>query len=118
LPDIIEYVKSEKPLRPERNALPGAILGNFFHSMADKQFARLDVNYEVRDSCKSCGNCTRICPRGNVTLQDRKPTWHHDCDFCGTCATWCPNKAIGFKGAPVSPRGHNAQVTWADLIGA
>jgi hypothetical protein len=28
LPDIIEYAKSEMSLRPERNALPGAILGS------------------------------------------------------------------------------------------
>ena len=44
LPDIIEYAKSEMSLRPERNALPGAILGNFFDSMAGKQFARRDPN--------------------------------------------------------------------------
>ncbi len=117
LPGIIETIKAERKLKVERSAVGGTLLGNFFHSMAGKQFARLDANYEVRDSCKSCGNCTRICPRGNVTLMDGKPTWHHDCDFCGACATWCPNNAIGFKGAPAALRKHNESVTRAELMG-
>jgi ferredoxin/flavodoxin len=118
LPEIIRHVKNEKHIRPERNALPGALLGNFFHSKAVPQFARLDSGYEVRASCKSCGTCTKICPRGNVTLQDGKPSWHHDCDFCGACATWCPNEAIGFKGMPPAPRRHNPRVTKEDLLWA
>ena len=118
LPEIIECVKNRKRIRPDRNALPGAILGNFFHRMAGPQFARLDAGYETSSACKSCGNCTRVCPRGNVTLQEGKPAWHHDCDFCGACATWCPNNAIGFKSAPAAPRRHNAQVTRADFIWA
>ncbi|MGA2615387.1 MAG: EFR1 family ferrodoxin [Spirochaetia bacterium] len=118
LPEIIQCVRSEKRMKPDRNALPGAILGDFFHTKAGSQFAGLDASYEVSENCKSCGNCTRICPRGNVTLLDGKPTWHHDCDFCGACATWCANNAIGFKGMPPSSRKHNMQVTRADLVWA
>jgi ferredoxin/flavodoxin len=116
LPEIIECVKSRKHIRPERNALPGAVLGNFFHRMAGPQFARLDASYEVGAACKSCGNCARVCPRGNVSLQDGKPAWQHDCDFCGACATWCPNNAIGFRSMPAVPRRHNMQVQRADFL--
>jgi len=116
--EIVRHVKNEVRSKPERNALPGAILGNFFHTKAVPQFARLDSGYEVRASCKSCGTCTKICPRGNVTLVDGKPTWHHDCDFCGACATWCPNEAIGYKGMPPVPRRHNPRVTREDMLWA
>ena len=118
LPEIIECIRNEKRIRPERSALPGAILGNFFHSKAKEQFAGLDANYEVRESCEGCGTCTRICPRGNVTLVTGRPEWHHDCDFCGACATRCPNNAIGSRGMPATPRGHNSDVNAADLMRA
>ena len=118
LPEIIEWIRNEKRIRPERSALPGAILGNFFHTKAKEQFPRLDANHEVGESCKSCGTCTRVCPRGNVTLMGGRPGWHHDCDFCGACATWCPNNAIRTKGMPVAPRSHNTEVNAADLMWA
>jgi ferredoxin/flavodoxin len=118
LPEILEVVKNERRIGPERSALVGSMLGNLFHSKAETAFASLDASYVVGESCKSCGTCGRICPRGNVFLEDGKPAWHHDCDFCGACATWCPNQAIGMKVTPASARGHNPQVKAVDLIWA
>ncbi len=118
LPEIIEAIRGERRVKPERNAFLGSVLGNFFHRMAEGQFARMDASYRVGDACAGCGNCGRICPRGNVSLEGGRPAWHHDCDFCGACATWCARNAIGFEGAPASPRRHNPQVTAADLIWA
>ncbi len=116
LPEIIEAVRNEKHGRVERNALPGALLGSFFHGKAAPQFARLDSAYRVSQACAGCGTCTRVCPRGNVTLESSKPAWHHDCDNCGACATWCPQNAIGLQGAPSAPRRHNLEVAAADLM--
>ena len=116
LPEIIEAVRNEKHGTVERNALPGALLGSFFHGKAAPQFARLDSAYRVSQACAGCGTCTRVCPRGNVTLESSKPAWHHDCDNCGACATWCPQNAIGLQGAPSAPRRHNLEVAAADLM--
>ena len=118
LPEIVEAVRAAKKHRPERNALVGTLLGNFFHGQAQKAFAGMDKGYKLHDVCQGCGTCTRICPRGNVTLENGKPSWHHDCDFCGACATWCARSAIGFNGMPASPRKHNPQVRAADVIWA
>ncbi|MGA2480238.1 MAG: EFR1 family ferrodoxin [Spirochaetia bacterium] len=115
LPEIIEMVRDEKHGSIERNALPGALLGGFFHGKAVPAFTKMDALYRVSDACAGCGTCTRICPRGNVKLENGKPQWHHDCDNCGTCATWCPHNAIGRGGAAPSPRRHNAAVVAADL---
>ena len=91
---------------------------DFFHSKAEAQFTGMDRAYRVSESCKACGTCARICPRGNIALESGKPAWHHDCEFCGACGAWCPNNAIGFAGAPSAPRRHNPQVTAADLMRA
>ena len=40
LPEIMETVRNEKHVRIERNALPGALLGSFFHDKAAPRFAR------------------------------------------------------------------------------
>jgi len=118
LPEIIDAVRNERSVGPERSALLGTLLGNFFHTKAEGAFVRLDESYAVGEKCAGCGQCGRVCPRGNVVLLNGRPAWHHDCDFCGACATWCPNNAIGYKGAPAAPRGHHPDVKAADLIWA
>jgi ferredoxin len=115
LPAIIDAVGNEQAKAPDNSAFLGALLGNFFHSQATIQFAGMDAVYSVNESCVGCGQCSRICPRGNVTLQDGKPAWRHDCDFCGACITWCPRKAIMSKADPAAPHGHHPGVTAADL---
>jgi len=116
LPRIIEMVRDEKSGPIERNALPGALLGSFFHGKAVPSFAKLDAMYRVADTCVGCGTCARVCPRANVKLDTEKPVWQHDCDNCGACATWCPRNAIGFEGAPAAPRRHNPAVAASDLM--
>jgi ferredoxin len=118
LPEIIEAVRNETRGRVDRNALPGAVLGSFFHGKAAPQFANMDSAYALAATCAGCGTCTRVCPRGNIALESGRPAWHHDCDNCGACATWCPQHAIGFHGAPSAPRRHNPQVVAADLMWA
>jgi len=115
LPEIVEAVRTGKKHGPERNAPIGTLLGNFFHWQAQKAFAGMDKGDKLHEVCQGCGTCTRICPRGNVTLEAGKPSWHRDCRFCGACATWCARNAIGFNGMPALPRAHNPQVRAADL---
>jgi Pyruvate/2-oxoacid:ferredoxin oxidoreductase delta subunit len=118
LPQVIEAVRTETKSRPERNALAGTVLGNFFHGMAGKAFAKMDSGYHLQAECAACGTCGRVCPRGNVRLEDGRPVWHHDCEFCGACATWCTRNAIVLSGTSGQPRRHHAQVTAVDLAWA
>jgi ferredoxin len=115
LAEIVETVRQERRMRPERNALPGAILGNFSHDKAAPIFMKLNASFKVAPECAGCGTCARVCPRGNITREDGKSTWHHDCEFCGTCATWCPQHAIGFDGNLAPNRKHNAAVAVSDF---
>jgi len=116
LAEIVQTVRGEKRTRAERSALPGALVGGFFHGMAAAQMTRLDANYRVSDACAGCGTCTRVCPRGNVRRETGTTSWHHDCDNCGACITWCPRHAISYEGMPNAPRRHHPDVTAADLM--
>jgi len=61
-----------------------------------KNTERLDIKYTVSDGCTGCGLCKRICPVGNIALEDNKPKWLHRCEHCVACISWCPIKAIDY----------------------
>ena len=54
----------------------------------------LDADFYVSEKCTSCGMCERVCPAGNIKLEDGKPNWQHHCEHCVACISWCPAAAI------------------------
>lgn len=42
----------------------------------------------VGEGCNNCQICTRVCPRGNIKL-DEKPVIGDNCDFCMGCVHHC-----------------------------
>jgi len=44
--------------------------------------------------CDSCDICAKLCPTGNITVQDRHVRWGRDCLLCVTCEMKCPRDAI------------------------
>lgn len=55
-----------------------------------------DSGYHVSDDCISCGICKRVCPAKNITMQDGKPVFHHQCESCLSCIQHCPKQAINY----------------------
>lgn len=54
--------------------------------------------YRVDGSkCISCGKCKQICPMGNITMVDGRPTWGKNCAMCMACYHVCPTHAINYK---------------------
>lgn len=44
--------------------------------------------------CTGCGTCVRLCPTGNIRLDDGRPVWGSDCLLCLACEMNCPEDAI------------------------
>jgi ferredoxin len=57
----------------------------------------MDKGFVVSDKCTSCGTCVTVCPSGNVSLADGKPTFKGNCEHCVACVHWCPSQALNYK---------------------
>jgi len=56
-----------------------------------------DKVFFTDDRCTGCGQCSRVCPTGNITLQDGRRFWNHSCHGCNACVVYCPRKAVQFR---------------------
>ena len=56
-----------------------------------------DKKFFVTEACVGCGNCEKVCPLGNVRLnEEKKPEWHGECTQCLGCISRCPVGAIEY----------------------
>lgn len=46
------------------------------------------------EKCIGCGICAKICPMGNIKLQDGLPVFGSNCACCLGCLHWCPQNAV------------------------
>lgn len=54
----------------------------------------MDIGYHTTTACDGCRICAKVCPVGNIKMEDQKPVWLHHCENCLACYNWCPNQAI------------------------
>ena len=63
--------------------------------------------FAASDACTGCGQCARLCPTNNITIQNGKPVWGGDCTHCMACICRCPVEAIEYgKKSQSKPRYH------------
>lgn len=63
--------------------------------------------FTASDACTGCGQCARLCPTNNITIQNGKPVWGGDCTHCMACICRCPAEAIEYgKKSLGKPRYH------------
>lgn len=108
--DDVLYVKhlSGRPLSNPVNALEAKA----WPMLSGKKAAKMTVT----DSCVGCGQCARLCPRGNISVVNGRASIGTNCIGCLSCLQYCPKQAINMGGATVKrERYHNPNVSAADL---
>ena len=75
-----------------------------------------DNGFDVNEACTGCGICAKVCPSGNIKINDGKPEWHNSCENCLACYVWCPQKAICGEMVKYNPNVHHTGVKLADML--
>lgn len=82
--------------------------------LAGKKAKKLAVN---KETCVSCGQCAKLCPKGNIKFVDGHPTFGNDCIQCLGCLQYCPTESI-YMGKKTQKREHyhNPNITPEELM--
>jgi ferredoxin len=92
--------------------------GPLYH-LGHRFIPRMDRDFVTEEHCTQCGICERVCPVGNISLQDGRPTWNHGCEQCYACLQWCPVHAIQYGSRTRGvQRYHHPGVSLSDIISA
>lgn len=80
-------------------AVKAGLAGKAMSSLVNTVFTRGVVTakpFYTKDSCTGCGNCARVCPRNNITMENGRPKWSAECIHCMACISHCPTQAIEY----------------------
>ena len=78
---------------------------------------------DITDNCIKCGICSKVCPIGNIKIENntKKATRKsNECEFCLACANNCPVKAIKLNILDKNPnaRYRNPNIKLEEIINA
>jgi len=71
-----------------------SLMRRIFYPPFFKNVHGMDRDFTVSDACTSCGTCATVCPAGNITMVNDRPSWQHRCEYCCACLHFCPVEAI------------------------
>ena len=73
--------------------------------------------FAVSDACIACGQCVRLCPRQNITIEDGRAKIGDNCAQCLSCLQYCPQNAISIgKITDKREHYHNPNISAAELM--
>ena len=61
--------------------------------------------FRVSGACVGCGQCVKLCPKGNIRLENGRAVIGSDCLQCLGCLQYCPRSAISL-GSVTDKREH------------
>lgn len=104
---ISEIIANGKSLPIESSGIIANIKSRFINPVF--YFSAVSAKgFSVTDKCISCGKCEKLCPLGNIKLQNGKPVYGERCTHCMACICACPTEAIEYKKRTIDkPRYYN-----------
>lgn len=122
LKDAIDQADAAAGAIAQGKAQPVERHARLLSGMANRLFlykgvAKWDEKFHTTDRCTSCGLCAKVCPVGNIRIEDGRPHWQHHCERCVACIQWCPFEAIEYGKATAGRRRYrNPDITAEDII--
>ncbi len=114
---IADAVRDRRTVPVEKGPLWQRIVFTWAYNMSFKRVPDMDKSFWTDEKCNSCGICAKVCPAGNIALEEGKPAWLHRCEQCLACIQWCPREAIQYgKKTEKYARYHHPEVTVNDMM--
>ena len=88
--------------------VPSKAIGN-----ATKHFG--ESKYKVTADCTKCGTCAKVCPAGNIRVDD-DVIFDNNCETCFACVNLCPVHAIYSKAFMLKRRQYRNPIISVDEI--
>lgn len=111
----IEKIVSEISARKKVSAAPYTVLNGLAQKAYPSNNPGCTENFSV-EGCKNCGICAKICPNGNIKIEDGVPKFGERCDLCLACLNNCPADAIEYGKSRGKKRYKNRRVSADELI--
>ena len=103
---VISAIAANQAFPQPRNNLYDRFMSGPVNPIFYSFFVKANA-FTAGDACTGCGQCARLCPTNNITIQNGKPVWGGDCTHCMACICRCPAEAIEYgKKSLGKPRYH------------
>jgi ferredoxin len=114
---IAAHVRDRKTGPTEKGPLWQRLVFTLFHKLTFDKVPNMDGKFWVDEKCNECGLCAKVCPAGNITIDNGKPSWNHRCEQCLACIQWCPREAIQYgRKTPQYERYHHPEIALKDVL--
>lgn len=113
--NIIRDIKSRKNFKPNEG------LGAKLLTAMTQKLEGIVLNgeqakkYIINNDCVKCGICAKVCPTGNIKIED-KPVFLNKCEACLGCVHICPHNAIHLKSERSSTRFRNENISIKEIV--
>ena len=114
---IADIVKERAFADIEKGFFLFNVLSKLFYKFSAPKIPAMDKKFWADEKCNSCGTCAKVCPVGNIILNNGKPEWLHKCEQCMACLQWCPQISIQYgKSTQNRKRYQHQDIKIADII--
>ena len=91
-------IAAGKDLPQKKVKISMKLLSGLVYPLFAANIHRSDKGFFCTERCNSCGICVKVCPAGNIVLNENgQPEWQHRCEQCQACFHCCPQQAVQFN---------------------